>query len=61
MVVAPSCTGQRALLPLPSKSFSNKRSIGNYSLPDSLVQDKASLKGSDLGLAVLKVNKVRAS
>jgi hypothetical protein len=56
---ASSVTGQGALLGLPSKSQLSRRGIDGYSLPDYLIQDKASLKTStDEGLPVYKVTKV---
>jgi hypothetical protein len=56
---ASSVTGQGALLGLPSKSQLSRRGIDGYSLPDYLIQDKASLKtGTEEGLPVYKVTKV---
>jgi hypothetical protein len=56
---ASSVTGQGALLGLPSKSQLSRRGIDDYSLPDHLIQDRASLKTSTQeGLPVYKVTKV---
>jgi hypothetical protein len=56
---ASSVTGQGALLGLPSKSQLSRRGIDGYSLPDYLIQDRASLKTStEEGLPVYKVTKV---
>jgi hypothetical protein len=56
---ASSVTGQGALLGLPSKSQLSRRGIDGYSLPDYLIQDKASLKTStEEGLPVYKITKV---
>jgi hypothetical protein len=54
---ASSVTGQGALLGLPSKSQLSRRSIGSYSLPENLIQDKDSLMQEE-GLPVYKVTKV---
>jgi len=56
MATVSCCTGQRALHPLPSKSLSDKRSVTNYSLSDSLLVDNVDSEG----LPILKVAKVRA-
>ncbi|GAX23169.1 hypothetical protein FisN_33Lh064 [Fistulifera solaris] len=52
-------SGQKALQPLPSRPFSDKRNLQSYPVAEALLQDRKSLKADEeTGIAVFKVTKL---